>query len=206
MANLTAAEAAILDKLGDRTKGVKTAGVGTRIRNLEVNETTAQGFVLPYHICLEAGGPLVAFNDGVADGLQQMTNEEVVYTFNTSASPPEVAYLFVMPPDLDAAADVIVHILGTSSSTNDSPVVTVQAFFNTVGAAVNADANAGGDSSEFTANATFEEKTLTLALADVPDSPSHLTLLVNPKDGQLGTDDFYLAGVWLEYTKAVLTS
>jgi hypothetical protein len=43
-------------------------------------------------------------------------------------------------------------------------------------------------------------------LADLPAVPSVLTLIFNPTDGQLGTDDFVLAGLWIEAKRQCLTS
>jgi len=55
-------------------------------------------------------------------------------------------------------------------------------------------------------DAAWQEETLTIAAADVPASPSVLTLVFHPKDGELGTDDFLLMPPWLEVTRKCLTS
>jgi len=47
---------------------------------------------------------------------------------------------------------------------------------------------------------------LKLAAADVPASPSALTLVLHPKDGECSDVDFYLHGIWLEGTRSLLTS
>jgi hypothetical protein len=71
-----------------------------------------------------------------------------------------------------------------------------------------ADTDCGGASGEFltAATNTWQEKTLTIALADIPAVASVLTLIFNPTDGQLGTDDFALAGLWIEGKRKCLTS
>jgi hypothetical protein len=78
--------------------------------------------------------------------------------------------------------------------------------FDVAGAATSADTNCGGESGEFAASTNIQEKTLKLAAADVPASPSALTLVLHPKDTELGDVDFYLHGIWLEGTRSHLTS
>jgi hypothetical protein len=70
-----------------------------------------------------------------------------------------------------------------------------------------ADADCGGTSGEFLTNAdaAWQEKTLTIAAADVPAAPCVLTLVMHPTDGQLGTDDFVMLHPWLEVTRKCLT-
>jgi hypothetical protein len=120
--------------------------------------------------------------------------------------------VFVLPQDLDDDADVVVHLLGAivkaGANEVDSPVFTVEAYFDVDGAAPGADTNCGGESGEFltAAEAALQEKTLTIAAADVPAAPTVLTLIFHPKDGQLGTDDFVLLPPWLEVTRKCLTS
>jgi hypothetical protein len=173
---------------------------------------TVQYQLQPDWICLEAGTAVTAFSDGASTvpGYTQVSNKDVGIRWNNHATPGELCFHFTMPQDLDDTANLVVHLLGTiikvGGSVVDSPVCSVEAYFSGVGDAISADTNCGGDSTEFTADGTLEEATLTLAASNVPASPQSLTLLINPKDGELGTDDFFLAAVWLEGKRKCLTS
>jgi len=169
--------------------------------------TTAQAVLMPDGPpTLEDGTAITKEAGAPTPGWAQIGNEEVVLKWAAHANPGEVAYRFTLPPDCDTDSDLVLHLLGTPSSTNDSPVFTVGYVSLAAGDAVNADTEVTGESGEFTANTTIEEKTFTLAHANVAAAPSVLTVVINPKDGQLGNDSFYLYGVWLEYTRKLLTS
>jgi hypothetical protein len=130
--------------------------------------------------------------------------------WNNHANPDPISTSVPIPPDLDDSADVIVHVLAAKvgATVGDAVKWTIEAFNNVDGAVYDADADFGGDSSAMTGDATTktcQEETLTLAAADVAASPCVLTLTLQPKDGTLGTDDVILLGVWLEYTRKILT-
>jgi hypothetical protein len=188
------------------------ATVEAALAELMTGIKTAQYQIAPDFICLEDGTALTKFADGssTTPGYHQYSNKDVGIRWNNHATPGELAVHFTMPQDLNDAADVDVHILGTilkaGGSLVDSPVFTVEAFFSGAGDAPSADTDCGGSSSEFTADGTLEEATLSLSAANVPASPQSLTLLIHPADGELGTDDFFLSSVWLEATRKCLTS
>lgn len=152
---------------------------------------------------LEAGGEIPAWADGSADGFDQMGNEEGALVWNTGANPTDLACNILLPDWLDSDEDITLCLLGAPSGTDDSPVFTVEAYFNAAGAEFGADADAGGETSEFAATTEIEEATLTIDSDDIPDGPCVLTLVLHPKDGELGTDDFYLYMAWLEVMRKV---
>jgi len=131
--------------------------------------------------------------------------------WNNHANPDPIATGVVIPPDLDATADVVVHVLAAKTGATEADAVTwlAEAFNNADAAAYDADADFGGTSSAMTGTATAktcQEETLTLAAADVAASPCVLNLTLQPTDGTLGTDDVIILGVWLEYTRKALTA
>lgn len=196
------------------TVSVATGGTAeSRINELTQGIKTAQYAIQPLGtITLETGAPTVVFADGAGDGFTQLTNKEVALRWNNHATPTKMAARFLIPPDLDPAADIVVHFLGAivkaGANEADSPTITCEAYFAALGAAMLADANCGGGSGEFLTAQTdkYQEKTLAIALADIPAVASVLTLIFNPTDGQLPADDFVLAGLWLEVTRQCLTS
>lgn len=189
------------------------ATVEAVLAELGLNMVSAQYLIQPFgSITLETGAPTVVFANGAADGFTQLTNKETVLRWNNGANPTKMAAKFIIPPDLDETANIIVHFLGAivkaGADEADSPTITCEAYFASAGAAMMADADCGGVSGEFLVaqDDKYQEKTLTIAAADVVAAPSVLTLIFNPTDGELGTDDFVLAGVWLEVTRKKLAA
>jgi hypothetical protein len=174
---------------------------------LEADALTAQAQVnIPITSCTNAGAPLVAFDDGVADGLALVDSEVVGYRWN----PPGTGVLAVtvpLPQDLDDAENVVVHLAGFRVGDDDlETALTVGAFFQTMGAAPDADATCGGTTGVWDAATTvLAEKTVAIAAGDVPAAPCLLTLTITP-DAALDADDFVLCGLWLEYTRKLLTA
>jgi hypothetical protein len=205
----TAATVSIADA-GNKITG---ATVEAALAEIMTGIKTAQYAIQPLGtITLETGAPTVVFANGAGDGYTQLTDKEVVLRWNNHATPTKMAARFLIPPDLDPAADIVVHFLGAivkvGGAEADSPTITCEAYFAALGAAMLADANCGGVSGEFlTAQADkYQEKTLSIALADIPAVASVLTLIFNPTNGELPADDFVLAGLWLEVTRKCLTS
>jgi len=204
----TAANISIADA-GNIITGVTAEAA---LAEIMVGMKTAQYQIQPDFMCAEAGAAIGAFaSEAQATfGNTQISNKDVGIRWNNHATPGDMAVHFTMPQDLDDGAALVLHLLGTvlkvGGAVVDSPVVTVEAYFSGVGDAPAADDNCGGDSSEFTADGTLEEGTLTITAGNLPASPQALTLILHPKDGELGTDDFFLAGIWLEGKRKCLTT
>ena len=153
-------------------------------------------------IVLEDGTTLTTFVNAAAalPGISQESDKEIVLRWNNHATPGEVALSIPMPMDLDVASDVVVHFLALMSGTTDHPEMTMQAFFG------KADTDCAGTDDEVDGGTTLTEYICTILATDVPAHPTVLTLIMNPKDGELGTDDLLLYAVWLEYTGIILGS
>jgi len=153
-------------------------------------------------LMLEDGTAIDTFSDGASatPGFSQESNKEVVLRWNNHATPGDVAFTVPLPEDLDESADVIIHALALMSGATDTPELTMEAYFN------KADTDCAGTDDEIDGGTILTEYLNTIANADVPASPSALTVVLHPKDGELGTDDCLLYAVWLEYTAALLTS
>ncbi len=182
------------------------------LQKLGQDSQSAQYLIRPSLLRLESGAAIPAYNAGVADGYVQLANKNMGLQWNTSATPGDIMAQFLIPPDLDDAKDLVVHLQGgivkAGAGEVDSPVFTIEAYFDVPGAAPGADNDCGGESAEFSAavGANLQEKTLTIAAADVPAAPAVLTLVLHPKDGELGTDDFLLSGLWLEGSRKLLAA
>ncbi len=153
--------------------------------------------ITPIAIVLEDGTVLTTYTADPTPGWAQLANKEVVLKWGSHATPGKIAVVFAIPDDLDGSANVEVHFLAAMSGATDTPEMTMEAYFNA------GDTDCAGADDEVDGAAVLTEYLNVLALADVPDGPAHLTIIMNPKDGQLGTADLYLYAIWLEYTRAI---
>lgn len=182
---------------------------------VNANATTAQAQIdVPLaSAILAAGTPMAAFADNASSnpGITLADSESVAIRWNDNASQTAIWYRVNMPQDLDAAAPIVLHVLASKSGATlaDATTFTVTAFFQTVGALHDADANCGGTTSAMTGDATAKtvaELTLSIAHGDVPPAPCALSFSIKPTDGTLGTDDVMVHAIWFEYTRATLSS
>lgn len=98
-----------------------------------------------------------------------------------------------MPPDLDDAADVTVHLLMAMGGATDTPTVDVQAF-DAVG-----DTEMGGNTAAVTGT-TIAEYTVTLAAANIAGHPlGFLNISLVP--AAHANDALYLYAAWIEYAR-----
>lgn len=143
-----------------------------------------------------------AFNDGVADGIDP-TAEGFGWRFNVGST-AAIVLSAALPPDMDDAEDVIVHVQGYRVGSADATAaVTVGAFFRVAGAAFSADATAGGATTAFDgATTVVTDETVTLAAADVLAGPGSLLLTLVPT-AALDADDLVITAVYATYTKLV---
>ncbi|HRZ13855.1 MAG TPA: DUF2190 family protein [Kiritimatiellia bacterium] len=195
--------------VADTNSNMTGATVEAVLDEIEKALKTAQYTITPDWITAEDGTALTKAVDSPAGvGYAQLSNKSQVIKWEKSATPADLVAHFTLPQDIDDTKDVYVHLLGAlgAASPANTPVFTIEAYFDVAGAAPSADTNCGGESGEFSASTDLQEKTLKLAAADVPASPSALTLVLHPKDTELGDVDFYLCGIWLEATRKALTT
>lgn len=131
--------------------------------------------------------PVLSAINGATDGCQVLTwvasnNDQV--TFSTA-----------LPPNLDDAADVVVHFRLKSGGTTDAVGFTLASYFNEGDTAV-------ADTSETNQTSTYAEKIATIAAADVPAGAQTLTVGLTPVAHT--TDTLVLSGLWVEFTTKIL--
>ncbi len=103
---------------------------------------------------------------------------------------PSICY----PPDLDDAANVVVHLLAKMKAASvDTPVISVGAFEG-VG-----DTNFGGNTGAL--STTLQHLTVTLTASNVGPYPTMLALTLTPGAHNTASNDVYVYGVWVEYTR-----
>jgi len=106
------------------------------------------------------------------------------------------------PPDLNAGANVVVHLLVQCDSATDDCDIDVLAFENNTGTYA-ADTEMGGKTAALTST-DITEVTVTLAAADITGHPGFLNLILYPDSHT--TDNLYVYQAGLEYTRALRTS
>lgn len=110
-----------------------------------------------------------------------------------AANVDPVIFQVPLPPDLDEASAVEIHLLAAMEAANDTPVISADSYFM-VG-----DTKVEDDSTAVT-GATPAEYTITIAAGDVPAGAQTLTVELTP--GAHGTDALYVYAVWVEYVRA----
>jgi len=115
----------------------------------------------------------------------------------------EIAYPPIpLPPDLNPAANVIVHLMLARSGATDDCQIDVLALENGVGAYA-ADVEMGGKTAAL-ATTNVTEATSVLSASGIAGHPSLLNLSLLP-DAH-AADAIYLFGGWIEFTRMLRTS
>jgi hypothetical protein len=214
IADGSAAHAASAISVLDSGNFTTAAQVEAALAEIYQHLKSAKGIIpIPTPAFDSAGVALAAFvSADSATGGYCVTAKGLGIRWNNHATPgPPVGIKVMVPPDMDVAADAVLHILAakTGATGADATKFTVGAFNNDVGAAFDADDSFGGDSTAMVGDATakdVQEVTLTLALANLTAYPAAIELTIKPKDGTLGADDVIMLAAWIEYKKKLLTA
>lgn len=102
-----------------------------------------------------------------------------------------IFYQIALPPDLDDASNVEIHIRARMSNTNNTPTMGIATRWNE-GAEVS-------DATGAITGTSFAEYTATVAAADVPSGAQNVQIKMTP--GAHAADQLILVAVWIEYTK-----
>jgi hypothetical protein len=108
-----------------------------------------------------------------------------------------VIFQVPLPPDLDDTADLVIHLRIKSAGTTNAVGFNCDAYFNEGDTLVE-------DASETNQTATWAEKIITIAAADVPAGAQTLSVSLTPVAHT--TDVMYLSALWIEYKTKLKTS
>lgn len=200
------AEAAAVS-IADAGLFTTAADVEAALQEIYQTLKTTQGMIpFPWGdwVIKSSGAKPDAFADGSADGFDYI--EGVAYRFNV-ASTAAIACTQPLPQDLDDTAPIVLHYAAARVGASDvTTVLTTEVFFQTIGAAYDADTNAGGNSTAFDgATTVVTEETLSIAHGDVPAAPGAISITIVPS-AALDADDLRVVAVWAEYTKKLLAA
>lgn len=175
---------------GDLAAGAVTAA--------KLSTTLKTGFIpVPLSSLLETDATNVVAALGAATTpVLDMTNGDTdsalrVLWAATNADP--VLFQVPIPPDLDEAANVEIHLRAAMEAANDTPVINADTYFNEGDTKVE-------DASAAITGTTPAEYIITVAAADVPAGAQTMTVELTP--AAHGTDDLYVYAIWVEYTRA----
>lgn len=216
LVSVSNAEGAALVGIEDSGTFTTAATVEAATAEIYQHIATAQAIInLPLGSWTEGDGTALAiFADGDTETPGYKTGDEGFgIRWNNKGTLGPITTSVPIPPDLDDSADVIVHFLaaktGETDNAGNTPTWLVLAYNAVADALWDADDDFGGTSSAMLPAATartLQEETLTLAAANIAAAPCVMTLIIQPTDGTLDTDDLVLVGIWLEYTRKILTA
>jgi hypothetical protein len=152
--------------------------------NFDVGNIAANGGILASDTT-----PILDAINAATDGCQRM--------LWASSNVDQVVVSLPLPPDLDPAKDVVLHSRIVSGGTTDAVGFTVDTFFNEGDTKVI-------DTTATNQTTTYDEVVATIAAADIPAGAQTITIGLTPIAH--GTDTMACTAVWLEYSKALLTS
>lgn len=118
------------------------------------------------------------------------TDSNRVLTWPAGNATP-VVFDTYLPADLDDGEDVTVTIWGKMASNNDTPVISLDSYFDEGDTKVEDDSSAFGDA--------YAAEVATIGAADVPTTPHKLTIELTP--GAHATDALYVSAIFIGYTR-----
>lgn len=179
------------------TVGTSDLAAGA-VTAVKLSTTLKTGFIpVPLSTLLETDATNVVAALGAATTpVLDMTNGDTdsalrVLWAATNADP--VLFQVPIPPDLDEAANVEIHLRAAMEAANDTPVINADTYFNEGDTKVE-------DASAAITGTTPAEYIITVAAADVPAGAQTMTVELTP--AAHGTDDLYVYAIWVEYTRA----
>lgn len=129
--------------------------------------------------------PIFEFTNGDTDSALRLR-------WAASNSDP-IVFQVPLPPDLDEAAVVEVHLRAAMGGATDTPVISADSYFD------EGDTKVEDDSTAITGT-TVAEYIISIAAADVPAGAQTFTCELTP--GAHTTDTLLIYAVWVEYTRA----
>jgi len=170
------------------------------IQEIYAHLLNAQNFIaIPLTTLLEGDGTnVVGTLDEATTPKLDMANGDtdsgLVLTWVASNSDP-VLFQVPLPPDLDVASDLVVHLRAKSGGATDTPTISSDAYFN--------EGDTKVEDSSAAIGAAYAELTITIAADDIPSGAQTLTVELTP--GAHTTDTVVMSAMWIEYTKQLLS-
>ena len=142
------------------------------------------------------GGILASDTTPVLDAINVATDgaQRLLWA---SSNNDQVIVQISLPPDVNKAKDIVLHLRIVSGGTTDAVGFTLDSFFNEGDTKVI-------DTSGTNQTVTYAEVVATIAAADIPAGAQTLTIGLTPVAHT--NDSMALGAAWLEYEPLILTS
>jgi hypothetical protein len=180
------------------------ATLAAAVEALDVDAETAQATItIPLNAISEEDGTALTKQATTVAGFAQLANKEIVIDIPVNCSEGEtLQFSTSIPQDLDETEDVHIHVLAGKSANLDALTLDCEVYPCAVGDVANADIQdtaaqaivAGGTELVFTCGAD--------GLIAPPGTLSVVLAVGGTNDG----DAVYIYGVWVEYTRKILTA
>jgi hypothetical protein len=183
---------------------VGITALAASVAALDVDAETAQAtIVVPLGaITMEDGTALTKQATTVA-GFAQIANKEIVIDIPVNCSAGEaLQFSTSIPQDLDDSEDISVHVLVGKDNTLDALTLDCEVYPCAVGDVANADIQ---DTAATAIVATGTELVFVCGADGVLAAPGTLSVVLT-LGGTNDGDAVYIYGVWVEYTRMILTA
>ena len=197
----TAATVSLADA-GDHTAQTT---VEAAIAEIYANMFTAQATIpISLGAITQEDGTSLLKKAGTVAGFAQLADKETVISIPIDATAGEsLGFSVAVPQDLDDSEDIVVHVLVGKDADNDVLTIDCEVFPCAVGDTANADIQ--DTAATAIAAAAAEELTFTCGADGVLAAPGTLSVVL-ALGGTNDGDATYIYGVWVEYTRKLLTA
>lgn len=177
------------------------------IDDLEATATAVRRVPIPLSAWTLNGAVMTNWADGTVNGMSLTDSEALCLRVNPSAlALPSFATESVLPADIDLTKVLELHVSACRIGAADTTVVLQgNAFFQVIGAAYDADADAiSVDSAALdTATKVSKELVLSIPAVDLPATADASVTFTFAPSAALDADDMLILSTWLEYTPAI---
>lgn len=176
----------------------------TRVLALEANAVSAQATIpVPLNAISQEDGTALTKQASTTAGFAQLANKEVVIDIPVNCSAGEnLQFSVPVPQDLDDTEDITVHVLAGKAADLDELTLDCEVFPCAAGDTANADIQ---DTAAQAITQAASELVFTCGADGVLAAPGTLTVVL-ALGGTNDGDAVYIYGVWIEYTKKIMTA
>jgi len=181
-----------------------TTTVEAALAEIYQNAVTAQSTIpIPLNAISQEDGTALTKQATTVAGFAQLADKEVVITIPINCTAGETLQFTVpVPQDLDDTADISVNVLAGKAANNDVLTLDCEVYPCAAGDTANADVQ---DTAAQTITQAASELTFVCGADGVLAAPGTLTVVL-ALGGTNEGDAVYLYGVWIEYTRKILTA
>jgi hypothetical protein len=194
----TAALVSIADVGGFTATSTAEAALAEIYQSLKSSKASVQ---VPLGSITLADGTAMTQQATNVTGFAQLDGKEQVIKIPATGT-GAVGFSVPVPLDLDGSADINVHVLAGQSGSNNTLSLSCAVYPSAAGDVGNSDIY---DDSAKTIVPGVSDLAFTCDAAGVPEAPGTLTVVLGPS-GANTTDAIHIYGVWVEYTRALLTA